>query len=165
MIYPENNLLNVSISAICQTYINEICACSEDGTISSIIFERERHNAESVRAVCMTTCMKCMQMRIISTLRTEKQNTGRFIIFSVIKNIYNKKTKGPTLMELFTATGKRCLFFSFIFFSFLFSTRDVRCIHHGWHGTHRYDIQVLATHASTCWLLLLLLSRLGCAVA
>jgi hypothetical protein len=22
-------------------------------------------------------------------------------------------------------------------------------VHHGWHGTHRYDIQVLATHAST----------------
>jgi len=33
-------------------------------------------------------------------------NTGRFIIFSVITNIYNKKTKGPTLMELFTPTGK-----------------------------------------------------------
>jgi len=33
-------------------------------------------------------------------------NTGRFVIFSVITNIYNKKTKGPTLMELFRATGK-----------------------------------------------------------
>ena len=32
-------------------------------------------------------------------------NTGRFIMFSVITNIYNKKTKGPNLMELFTATG------------------------------------------------------------
>jgi hypothetical protein len=32
--------------------------------------------------------------------------TGRFIMFSVITNIYNKKTKGPTLVELFTATGK-----------------------------------------------------------
>ena len=32
--------------------------------------------------------------------------TGRFIMSSVIRNIYNKKTKGPTLMELFTATGK-----------------------------------------------------------
>jgi hypothetical protein len=29
--------------------------------------------------------------------------TGRFIMFFVITNIYNKKTKGPTLMELFTA--------------------------------------------------------------
>jgi hypothetical protein len=27
-------------------------------------------------------------------------------MFSAITNIYNKKTKGPTLMELFTATGK-----------------------------------------------------------
>jgi hypothetical protein len=25
-------------------------------------------------------------------------------MFSMITNIYNKKTKGPTLMELFTAT-------------------------------------------------------------
>jgi glycerol-3-phosphate dehydrogenase len=27
-------------------------------------------------------------------------------MFSVIANIYNKKTKGPTLVEFFTATGK-----------------------------------------------------------
>ena len=26
-------------------------------------------------------------------------------MFSVVTNIYNKKTKGPTLMGLFTATG------------------------------------------------------------
>ena len=32
--------------------------------------------------------------------------TGCFIMFSVITNIYNKKINGPTLMELFTATGK-----------------------------------------------------------
>jgi len=43
-------------------------------------------------------------------------------MFSVIANIYNKKTKGPTLMELFTATGKLKFFF--------FTTRDVRCVHH-----------------------------------
>ena len=30
---------------------------------------------------------------------------------SVITNIYNKKTKGLTLMELFKATGKLFLFF------------------------------------------------------
>ena len=29
----------------------------------------------------------------------------------MITNIYNKKTKGPTLMELFTATGKLEKFF------------------------------------------------------
>jgi len=33
--------------------------------------------------------------------------------------------------------------------SFFFTTRDVWCVHHRWHGTHRCDIQVLATHAST----------------
>jgi len=37
--------------------------------------------------------------------------TGRFIMFSVITNIYNKKTKGPTFVELFTATGKLKTFF------------------------------------------------------
>jgi hypothetical protein len=33
-------------------------------------------------------------------------NTGRIVMFSVITNIYNNKTKGPTLMELLTDTGK-----------------------------------------------------------
>jgi len=39
--------------------------------------------------------------------------TGRFIRFSVITNIYNKKAKGPNSMELFTPTGKlkMCFFF------------------------------------------------------
>ena len=32
-------------------------------------------------------------------------------MFSVITDIYNKKTKGPTLMELFTVTGKLKFFF------------------------------------------------------
>jgi hypothetical protein len=46
-------------------------------------------------------------------------NTGRFIMFSVITKIYNKKTKGPTLMELFTATEKLKKIF--------LTTRDVLC--------------------------------------
>ena len=49
--------------------------------------------------------------------------TGRFIMFSLITDISNKKTKGPTLMELFTATRKLEKFF--------LTTRDVRCVHHG----------------------------------
>jgi len=32
-------------------------------------------------------------------------------MFFMIKNIYSKKTKGPTLMEFFTATGKLKKFF------------------------------------------------------
>ena len=55
-----------------------------------------------------------------------KLYTGRFIMFSVITNIYNKKTKGPALMELFTATGKLKKFFCFLFF--VLTTRDVRCV-------------------------------------
>jgi len=46
-------------------------------------------------------------------------------MFSIITNIYNKKTKGPTLMELFTATGKLKKFFFFL------TTRYVRFVHHG----------------------------------
>ena len=34
-------------------------------------------------------------------------------MFYVITNIYNKKTKGPTLMEVFTVTGKLKRFFYF----------------------------------------------------
>jgi hypothetical protein len=44
-------------------------------------------------------------------------------MFSVITNIYYKKTKGPTLTELFTATGKLK--------KFIWTTRDVRYVHHG----------------------------------
>ena len=39
--------------------------------------------------------------------------TGHFIMFSVITNNYNKKAKGPTIMEFFTATGKLKKFFFF----------------------------------------------------
>jgi hypothetical protein len=62
-------------------------------------------------------------------------------MFSVNTNIYNKKTKGPTLMELFTATEKLEQFF--------LTARNIRYVHHGWQDTHRHDIQVLAAHAST----------------
>jgi len=55
-------------------------------------------------------------------------NTGRFIMFSMITNIYNKKTKGPTLMEFFTATGKLK---KYIYIYIFLTTIDVRCVHHG----------------------------------
>ena len=55
--------------------------------------------------------------RIIETKKTWSlnytNNTGRFIMFSVIINIYNKKTKGPTAMEFFKPTGKLKKFFFF----------------------------------------------------
>ena len=42
-------------------------------------------------------------------------------MFSVITNIYNKKTTGPTLMEQAQENWK----------SIFLTTRDVRCMHHG----------------------------------
>ena len=60
----------------------------------------------------------------------------------VITNIYNKKSKGPTLVELFTATGKLKKVFFLQLYMFGVCTA-------GDNGTHRYDIQVLATQAST----------------
>jgi hypothetical protein len=53
--------------------------------------------------------------------RATRDNTGHFIVFSMITNIYNKKTKGPTLMELITATGK--LFFLFFIYLFIFNIK------------------------------------------
>jgi len=55
-------------------------------------------------------------------------------MLSMITNIYNKKAKGPALMELFTATGKLKKFF--------LTTRDIWCVYHGWHGTHRTSLVV-----------------------
>ena len=51
-------------------------------------------------------------------------------MFSVITNIYNKKTKGPTLMEFFTATGKLEKFF--------LTTIAIRCVTRGAHIEHLY---------------------------
>jgi len=64
-------------------------------------------------------------------MQATHDNTGHFIVFSMITNIYNKKTKGPTLMELITATGKLFLFIHFILLFFIYETRDVRCVHRG----------------------------------
>jgi hypothetical protein len=47
---------------------------------------------------------------LVSNRTTGKYRTiyaGRFKMFSLITKNYNKKTKRPTLMELFTATGKQ----------------------------------------------------------
>ena len=49
-------------------------------------------------------------------------------MLSVITNIYNKKTKGPALMELFKATGKLEKLYIYIY---IYITRYVRCVHHG----------------------------------
>ena len=68
------------------------------------------------------------KLPILIQTTTEIKNTGRFILFSGITNIYDKKTKEPTLMELFTATGKLEKFF--------LTTRDIRCVTRGAHIEH-----------------------------
>jgi hypothetical protein len=66
-----------------------------------------------------------------------KRTVANLKHISVITNIYNKKTTGPTLMELFTAIQKLKKFF--------LTTRGVWCVQNTWHGTHWYDTKVLAT--------------------
>jgi len=63
-------------------------------------------------------------------------------MFSVMTNIYNKKNKKTYLNGIFHSHSKT----EKVFISQL---EMCRCVHHRWHGTQRYDIQVLATHAST----------------
>jgi hypothetical protein len=48
---------------------------------------------------------------------------GLSIMFSVITNIFNKKTKGPTLMEFFTTIGKRKRFLKLEMFD-VYTTGD-----------------------------------------
>ena len=62
-------------------------------------------------------------------------------MFSVITNIYNNKTKGPNLMEFFTATGKLKKFL-------FFTTRYFRCVPcHLW-CTHRKSLVVKKNFSS-----------------
>jgi hypothetical protein len=63
----------------------------------------------------------CLAISQVLNVNVLCNYTGRFIMFSVITNIYNKKTEGPTLMGLFTAKGK------LIFFT----AGDVQCVYHG----------------------------------
>ena len=104
-----------------------------------LIVKAQIQSQASLCVICsgQTTSRTCVSQ---STLVLSANTTPLyrcFIMFSVITNIYNKKTKGPTLKELFTATGKLRKFFFFL------TTRDVRCVHHGRHGTRQYDIEVL----------------------
>jgi hypothetical protein len=59
---------------------------------------------------CVKAVVERLKKRDISN-NPVPQLLIHFIMFSVITNIYNKETEGPTLMELFTATGKLKKFF------------------------------------------------------
>jgi len=68
----------------------------------------KRRQTSSALNILVCSCVNRIKN---STIIEQQTNTGRFIMFSVITNIYNKKIKGPTLMEFFTATGKLKRFF------------------------------------------------------
>jgi len=80
----------------------------------------------------MTDLFKCNQLPTTSSV-TQLNYTGRFIMSSVITNIYDKETKGSTLMELFTATGKLKKFF-------FYNKRCSMCAPRlTWHTSIRYS--------------------------
>jgi hypothetical protein len=55
--------------------------------------------------------ISCVLFVTTETRKLYNPRRVRFIMFFMIRNIYNKKTKGPTLIELFTAIGKLKKFF------------------------------------------------------
>jgi hypothetical protein len=70
------------------------------------VYSRINVSTKRIKLIQVTTLnIKCVELKLYVRSR-DKCYTGPFIMFSVITNIYNKKTKGPTLMELLTATGK-----------------------------------------------------------
>jgi hypothetical protein len=89
-------------------------------------------------------------------------------MFSVITNIYNKKTKGPTLLELFTATGTLKKFFWQLemfdvcttgytahintIFKFLPHTREHECIPI-LHCCNDMCLKARRSHEDSLWLL------------
>jgi hypothetical protein len=83
----------------------------------------------------ITRSLRCILLGII-------YYTGRFIMFFVITYIYNNINQRPYLDGIVHSHRK-------IEQVVFLTTRDVRFVHHGWHGTQGYDIQALATHAST----------------
>jgi hypothetical protein len=145
----SNHILPSIISRLAP-YINQIVADNHygfQGSYRLFIMCCSYWRASGVRPLSSVDWLIgmncCSVLSLNSVYPLFNSNTGRFVMLSVITNIYNKKTNGPLFMELFTATGK-------LKNSFL-TTREVWCVHHGWHGTHPYHIQVLATHVST-WL-------------
>jgi hypothetical protein len=71
---------------------------------------------------------ECLKL-IIQIVSHVLHNTGRFVMFSVNTNIYNKKTKGPILMDLFTATGKLFFFKQLEMFNVWRVTRSAHMEH------------------------------------
>jgi hypothetical protein len=95
-----------------------ICACATLHTGDDLlifiraIFNHTIYASITILFLITWYANEIFSIRTYSSISMEKLEartvdyTGRFIMFSVIANIYNKKTKRLTLMKLFTATGK-----------------------------------------------------------
>ena len=119
-----------------------LCQCCFDSVVVTLLLWHCCCDAVVVTAVLTLLLWHNCCDTVVVTLLWQMGDLCIYVQgISLITNIYTKKTKGPTLMEFFTAIGKLK--------SFFLTAGDVRCVHHEWHGTHRYDIQVLATHTST----------------
>ena len=70
-------------------------------------------NILCINSICETRCYLCI---ITFYLKLGQVHLEQYRAFQYVLSdykIYNKKTKGPTLMELFTTTGKLKKFFFF----------------------------------------------------
>jgi hypothetical protein len=106
-------------------WINKVTDTHSDYVIR-IAFPRQQWSLERTSIVLLHRYRHCC--------------TGRFIMFSVITNIHNKKNQRIYLNGIVHSHRKT---------EKVFLNKDLRRVHHRWHGTDRYDMQVLATHAST----------------
>jgi hypothetical protein len=70
-----------------------------------------QYSLRSVKLLVYSVIQNSQRIRSVNKWRVVYDYTGRFIMFPVITNIYNKKTKGPTSMELSTTTRKLKKFF------------------------------------------------------
>ena len=100
----------------------QICCCFEAGSIvnqpfhkptSNIVERRGKEGEEEEERPYPVEQNMYVCKIYLCDAQARKYNTGRFIMFSMITNIYNKKTKGPALVEFFTATEKLKKFFFF----------------------------------------------------
>ena len=93
-------------------YFIDQCTCQSHYECSSITLDPSRDCISCVKGEAYGTYLSTTNILPSTDIVWNVLSyTGRFIMFSVITNICNKKTKGPALMELFTATRKLITFF------------------------------------------------------
>jgi hypothetical protein len=88
--------------------IGPFCVTSDSGGVCAIIICR------ILDPTLLVQCTAIKNRALLICIKWSAGNTGRFIMFSMATNIYNKKTKRSNLMDLFSATGKLKKVFFFV---------------------------------------------------